>query len=224
MPHFLQNWNWTDLLYGLIPLLYILSQFLGSKEEKKEDSDSPETQQRKREEEAALAERRRRIQEEIRRRIAGEDAVSEPAKQPQAAPRKTAPARSLHDQRQPDPAARRTSPQANPSRSMPASDVSRTSDGGYGNDIEARLARQKEALRRSQREHEAARKRAAEIGSEIGSIAQAGQAPSNVGASAVRKEVLAAIRSGQNLRSAIVLAEILGPPVSQRREIGERLF
>src|SRR5690554_2271386 len=80
----LADLNWSDLFYVLIPVLYVVTQFLGSKEDKAKkggQEDSPAERKRRAEDAAERAERRRRIQEEIRRRITGEESPQAPGEE-----------------------------------------------------------------------------------------------------------------------------------------------
>ena len=218
----MQDWNWSDLLYGLVPILYILSQFLGSKGEKKSEEEKAADQQHRQQQEAELAERRRRIQEEIRRRIAGETPAGDAARRTPE-PASSEPVHPLAPAR-PVPTPLRTPPVHVPSQVAPSE--------AYESDIERRLAAQREELKRARSARAAARRQADAItaGAMAGDLSQgAGEisaqgAASKPGTKELRSDILQAVRSHRNLRTAVVLTEILGPPVASRAEIGERLF
>lgn len=229
--------DWGDLIYGLIPVLWIISQFLGNKEDKeKKEESTPD--------DAEVAERRRRIQEEIRRRIEERKAAAEgrPVQAPEAAfagdePRPAEPReRPRYDPTQPERPSREPArpvmptpapvsrPAERPVELRPQVAASERADSGQS--IEARLAEQRERLAESEKAHLDAQKRAARIARQhIADERDAADiAKPLTHATAVRAQVLASLASPAQARAAIVLGEILGPAMGNREEIGRPLF
>lgn len=191
------------------------------KEKKKSEEEKAAEQQRRQQQEAELAERRRRIQEEIRRRMTGETPAGDTAPR---TPQPAAPEAARPLAPRPVPTPVRPPPQHVPSEVAPAEP--------YESDIERRLAAQREELKRARSARAAAHRQADAITAGVmtgdlsqgaGEISSSGTAAKS-GAKEMRGDILQAVRSHRNLRSAVVLTEILGPPMASRPEIGQRLF
>lgn len=217
-PAFLADLNWSDLLYGLIPILYVVAQFFGGNDEKGKKGDSPAERKRRAEDEAARAERRRRIQEEIRRRITGEappnESTAEPIRRPAQPQARPEPQLSRHAE--PEPAAPR-----------PQQPATTRADGGYGGDIEHQLANQRKLLEKARTARTAARQQAADItknavGPATNDIYGTDRSPASTGD--LRNNVLQSLRSARDIRAAFVLGEVLAPPISERNASEGRLL
>ena len=204
-----------QIIEFLVPLVIFLAFTVGPRllEQfgKSRDEDEERPQQ-------PASEEQRRIQEEIRRRIQRNQAQqrapqrqsSENAEPPQLATQRPQrnydPTRSEGNQ---DPS-RPTTPQA--ASAVPMSD---------GEDQLKRLAEAREAAERTQREIESARRKAQSILSKTPS----GRSPTRSSAYASvptselsLRSIRQATRNPARLREAIILNEVLSPPVSLRKQ------
>jgi hypothetical protein len=238
-PPLLFAFDLGDLVYIILPLLWVAGQFFASK---KEEEEKPS--------EAEMAERRRRIQEEIRKRIeaqrenkgasSGSDsghANSHPANEAQARtrteePRRTSlpsqptaerpetprydPYRAEQDQRRRQPEPSQTAP--TPAPSTP------------GSSIEERLAEQRRRLAEAERMREEAFAKASSVTSHVPkshSRRKEKSAPAFGGwdfDAPMGDQLRGALSNPAAARTAIVIGEVLGPPVGLRDDIGERLI
>ena len=195
------NFSWDQVLYYLIPLIWVLQYFLpGNK--KAQDSEQPDTAEQREAAEAAQ-ERMRKIREEIRRRVEAQRGESAEAPRPvvvQAAPAPAPPTRTLRPEALPQ----------RPPLSQPAMaerlERSAVPTGPY-EDLQEKLREQQARLAESTRARDEALKQTQQ---RIRRATQPAKHASKV--SDLRSEVLATLKCPVVDRKAIVLNEILGKP------------
>lgn len=222
---FLAEMDWSVLVYIALAVGYAVVQFLRSKG----NEEGGNASERKVSGDPAAEERMRRIQEEIRRKIAERRAGSGPSSvetapgpRPQEPPPRYdpfAPERSRQERSAPSQPApvNRPEPVVEPVRE-PLVSVPAPSEPS----VEERLREQRRQLAKAKREREAAYGRALEIERKAGYSrrdnwgASGSEAVQTEGT--VRDQVIAALKNPESARSAFVLLEVLGPPVSSKQE------
>lgn len=217
----LAQFDWEQVFYVLIPLVYVAAQFFGSdkkKAEKRKDESPPASEQK-----ADPSERLRRVQEEVRRRIAEAReearAATAPDREELREARDAGRSRAPESPRmEPPPALREESPPPVPPvpRREPAAAAARLPEGDLS-PIERQLREQRERVARSRERREAAFAQAHDIEGQAVRVKRRpwdSSRPSREGA--VRDQVLGMLASAESARSAIVLSEVLGPPKSLR--------
>jgi hypothetical protein len=199
-----------NLLEILIPLIFAAFYFFGNVFSGKEEDTSESTQAPRRrgeDEEADVIERQRRIQEEIRRKIMGRrpaqgSAPVEPVETPVTA-------RPESVARTPDPAPRRPDPAPRPSKPL----------GEVGNPYESQIQARLQQIEATKRQAEQLRKQADKVGTAAHSRPHASShsslpTPRSLLTKGPLRETLV---NPAAARAAFVYAEVLGPPVSQRK-------
>lgn len=196
VPVFLANgFDWGSLLPILIFALYGLSQIFGRKKEDEQDTEA-EIEAEWREQAEAEAE-----QERIRRKIEERmqmPSSTDPAPQPVVRPPVLREVAATED----DAAARSiAAARAHVEESM-----------------QRRLAVQRERLAEARRANtEATRKAYAIAGSSMANQSRRGKVISSGSLAQVRNEAVQMLNHPSSLRKAVILREILGPPVSERQ-------
>ncbi|GEM_PF-2569750 len=194
--------EWDALLPLIILLLWGLSRLFI----KDDSSDQPHSEGHEIPvEDPAEADRARQIQEEIRRRVRErQGGPSEERAAPQAAskahgrPARAEPARGFYSQ-------------------QPERQESGRQEQQRGPGYEEQLARQMERVRDSERKSkELLRRSGVERRQRAAEDAAVYRTRTRV-TGRMRREILKSLESPYSARKAIVLAEILGPPVSRRR-------
>ena len=220
-PPILAEFDWGQVFYILIPLVYVAAQFFGGEKEEK-GGGAKGKKGGSGGEEISAEERMRRVREEIRRRVAERTGETETPE-----PRPLAPASSRSD-RSYDPSRpdgmgqrgelRRSSvpPPVPPAAPAPAE----PRDGVDG--LEKQLAQQRKRLAEMRQENAAARERARAIVREGEGRTARFRRPAKVavvavaGSASTRDQVQGLLRDKASLKTAFVLTEVLGRPVSMR--------
>ncbi len=202
--HLAASFDWETLLPVLFLVLYGLAQFLSAR--KKGAAAAEETEQA----EVDAEERARQIREEIRRRIEERRRAAEGQ-----APQPAAPA-PAYDPRLPESQQRR----------MPAAPAAPVFMPGAESDFEQRLREQRRKLEEARREREEAHARALEIerramearpGRPIQRKRAAAGAPAGLqGPAQLRRQLVSNLQQPESVRLAVLLREVLGPPVALR--------
>lgn len=229
-----------DLLYVVLPLLWVVGQFFTNKNE--DEKSKPN--------EAEMAERRRRIQEEIRRRIEAQrsgrgNTTGESSSRTTEIPRSStdepgrmspqtsspAPTRPRYDPMRSETEQRRPS---TPREPMPETVAPRrqpepvVTSAEREPSIQERLAEQRKRLAEAEQVRREAMEKAASMGRRHTHEAPTAMTSSSTGGwntdLPLGDQIRAALENPEAARSAIVLSEILGPPMALREQIGDRMI
>ncbi len=215
----LAEFDWNQVFYFLIPLVYVAAQFFGGDKKKKKtlEDEGPEVPQPQ----AEGSDRLRRVQEEIRRRIAEQRAGADEA---QEVP--DAPVPSLRRESSYDPARRSRAHQPAPEAAPPPVPVAPRTEyrqpvprpAESGDSLVGRLRQQREQLAKSRVDRDAAFSKAREISGVRSSRAgtRGREAPVGIEAGPMRDHVLASLATPESARVAFVLTEVFGLPKSLR--------
>lgn len=222
-PILLAEFDWNQVFYFLIPLVYVAAQFFGGdkdKEAKKKAADGKTPS-------AEVQDRLRKVQEEIRRKVAERQEemrrAAEGAEAPSAARADSArPMTGDYDPTLPEWAQRNAGSQ--PTTRVNPPPIPRRSDlqpevtlppvppmEPQESSLDKQLREQRSRLERARLEREAAFAKTRDAASAV--RVAAGK---SAHVSSVRHEVLLGLRSPVAARTAIVLSEILGPPRATR--------
>lgn len=198
------NFSWDDVLYFLIPLIWVLQYFLPNKEKKEQNDDTPAG--RAAQEEAQ--ERMRRVREEIRRRAEAQRESRPVMEEAPVAPvsptvKQLRPARP---QSQPAPLAR---PERVPQAGMGEAEREFAAPS-RAEQLQNRLEEQRARLAESKRVKEDVLRNAKKRRSAI--MAGRPEPRFDFTGGDLRSEVFATLKSPRTARKAIVLSEILGEP------------
>jgi hypothetical protein len=198
------NFSWDDVLYYLIPLIWVLQYFLPGKKKGEDEPDAPE----QREAAEAAQERMRKIREEIRRRVEAQREGGAAVATPEApAPRQTLvePVRKTEERSVPrvlQPAPVRREVVADP---MPTT----FGQPNPQDELHERLREQKARLVEAKKAREAALRQTQK---NLKKAKQSNVAIPSTGD--LRSDVFATLQSPLAARKAILLSEILGEPRS----------
>lgn len=190
------NFSWDQVLYYLIPLIWVLQYFLpGKKKDEEEQPSAPE----QREAAEAAQERMRKIREEIRQRV---ESQREGGSTPGHPPVMTQP-------QQERPAVSTLRPQFE-EQEVAVEPAAMTFDQPNPQDeLQERLREQQARLKEARKAREAALRQTKETLKQAKS-----SSVSNPVRGDLRSEVFATLQSPVAARKAIILSEILGEPRS----------
>lgn len=206
-----------NLLEILIPLIFAAIYFFGNVFSGKDEDESAPTQaprRRNEDQEADAIERQRRIQEEIRRKIMERRRQAQGG--PQQAPQPTegrvecpsgAPARPEPVVKDNQPASRSSHPSPRAPEPVPQA------ANPYESQMQARL----QQIEATKRQAERLKQQAGMVGTEKVGTAAPSRPQSTRQRSLFRGPVRASLTEPAAARAAFVYAEVLGPPVSQRK-------
>lgn len=227
-----------DLLEIIVPLIFAAIYFFGNMMSgKNEDESAPVPRRGNEDQEADTIERQRRIQEEIRRKIMerrrGSSGTASPSEPAEARSQESPTDRDLRQRREAvqrrraerehqkraSAAATRSAPAVDPPEEFVASSELEpafswdSSDNAYESQIQARL-----------QQIEATKRRAAQLKEQAGGLSQG-----NLGASPRRTDtykdrirlsgpIRSTLKDPAAARAAFIYAEVLGPPISERKK------
>jgi hypothetical protein len=204
-PPLLAEFDWSQVFYFLIPLVYVAAQFFGGDKEKKSKEagkpTSPEAQDQLRKVQEEIRRKIAERQEEMRRAIEGDvdrPIARSPMEQETSAPEPSEPewARERREA-QPPPVRREPAPVA----AQPV------------NSLERQLREQQEHLKKARQARAAA---FAEVRSKETGRASPSRGRRQGRTGSTRDAVLSALGDPGSARTAIVLSEVLGPPRALR--------